>query len=80
MDGSPRPRLLKPREAAEELSTNVAQVKEWMRRAEHPLPSIVVGQSGKFRKVVAAELDGWFAEEVKRNRPHQRGVGRPAAR
>ena len=44
--------LLSPPQAARLIGTNVAQVKEWMRRADQPLPSVPVGKSGKFRKVL----------------------------
>ncbi len=58
--------LMSPPEAARLIGTNVAQVKEWMRRAEDPLPSIPVGKSGKFRKVLRDQIQGWLAREAGR--------------
>lgn len=58
--------LLTPAEAAKHMGVSVHQVKAWQRRASNPLPSIQVGNSGKFLKVVAAEMDGWLASEASR--------------
>ena len=61
--------LLTPREAAAILGTNVAQVKEWSRRVDHPLPTILVGSSGRFRKIVSEEIPAWLKGEIERQRP-----------
>ncbi len=58
--------LLSPPEAARLIGTNIAQVKEWMRRADDPLPSIPVGKSGKFRKVLREQIPAWLAREAGR--------------
>jgi transposase len=58
--------LLSPQQAAEQIGVSVATVKTWMRRASEPLPSVQVGNSGKFRKVVAAEVPAWLAAEAAR--------------
>ena len=58
--------LLSPPEAARLIGTNVAQVKEWMRRADDPLPSVPVGKSGKFRKVLRDQIPAWLAREAAR--------------
>lgn len=58
--------LLSPPEAARLIGTNVAQVKEWIRRADDPLPSISVGKSGKFRKVLREQIPAWLAREAGR--------------
>lgn len=70
--------LLSPPEAARLIGTNVAQVKEWMRRADHPLPSVPVGRSGKFRKVLRDQVAPWLEDEAERAVPS--GPKRPARR
>jgi hypothetical protein len=62
------PKLLSPRQAAQIIGTNVAQIKTWARRAEDPLPSVLVGESGKFRKIIAEEIPAWLAREAERGR------------
>ena len=61
--------LLSPPQAARLIGTNVAQVKEWMRRADDPLPSIAVGKSGKFRKVLREQIPAWLSHEAERAVP-----------
>jgi hypothetical protein len=61
--------LLSPPDAARLIGTNVAQVKEWMRRGDDPLPSILVGKSGKFRKVLRDQIPEWLAREAARPLP-----------
>lgn len=58
--------LLLPREAAERIGVSIATVKAWMRRADHPLPSIIVGRSGRNLKVIASEIEPWLAAEAAR--------------
>lgn len=58
--------LISPREAAERIGVSVATIKAWIRRKDQPLPAVVVGESGKFLKVVAAEIDPWLAAEAQR--------------
>lgn len=58
--------LLLPREAAEHIGVSIATVKTWMRRAEHPLPNVVVGKSGRNLKVIAAEIEPWLTAEATR--------------
>lgn len=58
--------LLSPPEAARLIGTTVAQVKEWMRRGDDPLPSIPVGKSGKFRKVLREQIPTWLEREAGR--------------
>jgi hypothetical protein len=62
-------KLLSPREAASRIGVNLAQVKEWTRRSNDPLPNVVVGKSGKFRKVLVDEIPTWLAREAERERP-----------
>lgn len=58
--------LITPREAAERIGVSVATVKAWIYRAADPLPSVVVGQSGKFRRIVASQIDPWLTAEASR--------------
>lgn len=59
--------LLTPRETAERLGVSVTTVKTWIHRAENPLPSIEVGASGRHRRVVAEQIDGWLYDESLRD-------------
>ena len=68
--------LISPREAAERIGVSMATVKAWMRRADHPLPSVQVGASGKFHKVVSDQIDAWLVAEASRK---AQGVGRGIA-
>jgi hypothetical protein len=63
--------LCSPPDAARLIGTNVAQVKEWIRRADDPLPSVPVGKSGKFRKVLRDQIPAWLAREAERPLPAQ---------
>lgn len=58
--------LLSPPEAARIIGVSVRVVKEWMRRANEPLPSVVVGASGRTVKVIASEIEPWLAAEAAR--------------
>lgn len=58
--------LISPREAAERIGVSVATVKTWLRRSADPLPSVVVGESGRFRKVIADQIDPWLVAEASR--------------
>lgn len=58
--------LISPQEAASQIGVSVHTVKVWIRRAADPLPSVDVGQSGKFRKVIAAEIAPWLSAEASR--------------
>lgn len=58
--------LISPQEAARRIGVSVHAVKAWQRRSDHPLPSVQVGQSGKFLKVIASEIDAWLAAESTR--------------
>ena len=69
--------LLSPPEAARLIGTTIAQVKEWMRRADDPLPSIPVGKSGKFRKVLREQIPEWLAREAGRPQPPSARPRRP---
>ena len=61
--------LLSPPQAARLIGTNVAQVKEWMRRGDHPLPSVPIGKSGKFRKILRDQIPAWLEREAARAVP-----------
>lgn len=59
-------KLLTPAEAAERIGVSITTVKEWMRRAAHPLPSMQVGKSGRVHRVIADEIDAWLVAEAAR--------------
>lgn len=58
--------LLTPKEAADHLGVSVTTVKEWMRRADAPLPSIQVGKSGRVHRVLGDQVDLWLNAEASR--------------
>jgi transposase len=58
--------LISPQEAAKQIGVSVHTIKVWMRRAEDPLPSVQVGESGKFLKVIASEIEPWLTAEASR--------------
>jgi hypothetical protein len=61
--------LLSPPEAARVMGVSTHQIKEWMRRADDPLPSVPVGKSGKFRKVLRDQVTAWLEREASRGAP-----------
>lgn len=48
---------------------NAHKVREWMRRADNPLPSVPKGRAGKYRLVIRSEIDAWLKTEFERRRP-----------
>jgi hypothetical protein len=61
--------LLTPKQAAAVIgNVNANKVREWMRRADDPLPSVPRGDSGRFRLVIASEIDPWIKREFERGR------------
>mgnify|MGYP000735830390 CR=1 FL=1 len=58
--------LITPREAAQLIGVSVTTIKEWIHRAEAPIPSVTVGKSGRFVKVIASEIDTWLITEAAR--------------
>lgn len=60
-------KLVSPPEAARILGVHPEQVREWMRRADDPLPSVPVGSTGKHRRVVADSIPDWLARESARD-------------
>lgn len=65
--GEPMEQLISPREAADQIGVSVATIKAWMRRASDPLPSVVVGQSGKFRRIIKDQIAPWLTAEASRS-------------
>ena len=61
--------LVSPPAAAKIIGVNVAQVYEWTRRVNDPLPNVLVGTSGRFRKVIRDEIPMWLARQAERERP-----------
>lgn len=61
--------LLTPKQAAALIgNVNANKVREWMRRADDPLPSVPRGVSGRFRLVITDEIDSWLKREFDRGR------------
>jgi excisionase family DNA binding protein len=58
--------LLSADEAAAQIGVSRSTVKAWIRRTEHALPSVQVGETGRVRKVVAGEIDAWLSAEAAR--------------
>lgn len=56
--------LISPAQAAQRIGVSHATIRGWMRRAVNPLPSVIVGSSGRNRKVIVAEIDAWLANEA----------------
>jgi transposase len=69
--------LLSPPQAARLIGVNVHQVKEWMRRGDDPLPSVPVGSSGKFRKVLREQIAEWLEREAGRSHSPKTRPRRP---
>ena len=65
------PATLTPPQVAKKIGVTDERVREWMRRADDPLPSIQVGASGRYRRVLADEVQPWLAREAERTRPHR---------
>lgn len=58
--------LITVAEAAKRIGVSRSMVDVWIWREEDPLPSVPYGKSGKFRKVIADQIQGWLAEESSR--------------
>lgn len=58
--------LISPQQAADQIGVSIHQVYAWIRRADDPLPSLTVGQTGKFRKVIAEAIGPWLEAEATR--------------
>lgn len=58
--------LITPAEAAKRIGVSIHMVKVWIWREEDPLPSVVVGKSGKVRRVIADQIVTWLSEEASR--------------
>jgi excisionase family DNA binding protein len=63
--GSTTPmQLITPKEAAEQIGVSLTTVKTWLNRANDPLPSIVVGDAGTHRRVVADLIQPWLEQQA----------------
>lgn len=58
--------LVTPNEAARMMGVSHQSVRAWIKRIHDPLPSIVVGSSGRNRKVIVSEIAPWLAAEAAR--------------
>jgi len=57
--------LLLPSVVARRLGVSYEKVMEWARRAEDPLPNVLVGWK---HKIIAAEIGPWLVRENERRR------------
>lgn len=48
------------------MGVSLTTVKAWMKRADHPLPSIQVGASGRHLRVVSDQIGPWLVSEAAR--------------
>lgn len=58
--------LISPREAARRIGVSHTTIRTWLHRKQHPLPSVIVGASGRNLKVIVAEIEPWLAAEAAR--------------
>jgi excisionase family DNA binding protein len=58
--------LISAREAAERIGVSTSTVKAWIQRADFPLPSVQVGESGRHYRVVATSISSWLDAEASR--------------
>lgn len=58
--------LISPAAAAKRIGVSLATVYAWVRRAEDPLPSVPVGETGRNVKVVASAIEPWLVAEAAR--------------
>jgi len=66
-DSDADPQLFTATQVATRLGVSIGTVQGWIRRDENPLPSVQVGDSGRVRKVLVAEIDSWLKAEAERN-------------
>lgn len=59
-------KLLTPKEAAEQIGVSLNTIKTWISRADEPLPSIIVGDTGSHRRIVAELVTPWLENEAQR--------------
>ena len=57
-------RLLSIAETARRLGIGQETVTEWVRRSEDPLPSIPVGESGKFVRIIEGQIEPWLTRQA----------------
>lgn len=53
-------------QAAKRIGVSRHVIREWVHRADHPLPSIQVGKTGRFLRIIADSIDPWLAAEAAR--------------
>lgn len=59
-------KLLTPKEAADQIGVSLTTVKTWINRTDEPLPSIIVGDTGTHRRIVAEMINPWLELEAAR--------------
>lgn len=57
-------KLLTPKETAELIGVSVTTIKVWIHRADDPLPSVTIGDSGTHRRVVAELIQPWLEQQA----------------
>ena len=72
--------VLSAPEAARLIGVSIHQVKAWMRRADDPLPSVLVGTSGRVRKVLARADRALAGARGRAGRGRGPAAARPARR
>ena len=68
--------LVTAAEAAKTIGVSVNRVREFMRRANDPLPSIRVVEGGLRRLIVSEEIKPWLRRQAERDRTEDRGPRR----
>ncbi len=71
--------LVTAAEAAEIIGVTTNRVREYMRRADDPLPSMLVAEGGTRRLVVTEEIRPWVRRQAERDKPQRRGPQRLAS-
>lgn len=57
-------KLITPKEAAAQIGVSLTTIKTWINRANDPLPSVAVGETGSHRRVVAELIQPWLEQQA----------------
>lgn len=57
-------KLITPKEAAAQIGVSLTTIKTWINRANDPLPSVTVGETGSHRRVVAELIQPWLEQQA----------------
>lgn len=58
--------LITPPKAAKHIGVSLPTVYAWLNRVHDPLPSVSVGKTGRFRRVIVNQIDPWLTAEAGR--------------